>query len=277
MDNPQRDEELDGNVFCNTEDGPKEATGNDVEKQDEPDKGEIEPSCSATCDELPHQHASSTESVEGSEVSSGGFIDIEIVDSDPPLVEQVFMEMRSIKPVLLQTDSGLTQKDAVLLTTLKTQKDEISSKSPQSKLFGAFNLTLNKLLIPSTPFQDISSIFHNPTEIEEVLSPKPQTMKKQQESQPSSGNGSVPFYMMFAFADTLDFILMTLGSVGAIINGLGQIMVVLIFGTLTDAFGDVSSRTSYDGYNLVKSISKVSETLSRSFCSLTCSASYIAG
>lgn len=54
-------------------------------------------------------------------------------------------------------------------------------------------------------------------------------------------------------------------------------MVVFIFGIFMDVFGDVSFRISYDGYNLVKSIFKVSEIFFCFFCLLICSVLYIVG
>ena len=46
---------------------------------------------------------------------------------------------------------------------------------------------------------------------------------------------TVPFYKLFAFADSFDFLLMTLGTLGSIGNGLGFPIMTILFGDLVDA------------------------------------------
>ncbi|KAL4366271.1 hypothetical protein GQ457_05G001350 [Hibiscus cannabinus] len=48
---------------------------------------------------------------------------------------------------------------------------------------------------------------------------------------------SVPFYKLFAFADSRDFMLMTIGTISAVGNGLCMPLVTILFGDLADAFG----------------------------------------
>ncbi|CAH8387034.1 unnamed protein product [Eruca vesicaria subsp. sativa] len=48
---------------------------------------------------------------------------------------------------------------------------------------------------------------------------------------------TVPFYKLFAFADSFDFLLMVLGTLGSIGNGLGFPIMTILFGDLVDAFG----------------------------------------
>ncbi|XP_024540365.1 ABC transporter B family member 4 [Selaginella moellendorffii] len=48
----------------------------------------------------------------------------------------------------------------------------------------------------------------------------------------------VPFYKLFTFADRLDYLLMFLGTVGAIGNGLAMPFMTLILGQVTNAFGN---------------------------------------
>ncbi|KAF3967837.1 hypothetical protein CMV_008211 [Castanea mollissima] len=64
-------------------------------------------------------------------------------------------------------------------------------------------------------------------------------------------NQRVPFHKLFSFADRLDVILMILGTIGAIANGLSQPLMTLIFGQLINSFG------SSDQSNVVKQVSKV--------------------
>ncbi|KAJ8898721.1 hypothetical protein K2173_004880 [Erythroxylum novogranatense] len=48
---------------------------------------------------------------------------------------------------------------------------------------------------------------------------------------------TVPFYKLFAFADSVDVLLMTVGSVSAIANGLSMPLCTVLFGQLTDELG----------------------------------------
>ncbi|KAK8570319.1 hypothetical protein V6N13_003006 [Hibiscus sabdariffa] len=65
-----------------------------------------------------------------------------------------------------------------------------------------------------------------------------------QYSESSEGDektNSVPFYKLFAFADSTDFMLMIIGTVSAIGNGLCMPLVTILFGDLADAFGQNQS------------------------------------
>ncbi|KAJ8749013.1 hypothetical protein K2173_013456 [Erythroxylum novogranatense] len=48
---------------------------------------------------------------------------------------------------------------------------------------------------------------------------------------------TVPFYKLFAFADSTDLLLMVIGIVGAVGNGLSMPIMTILFGQLTDSFG----------------------------------------
>lgn len=48
---------------------------------------------------------------------------------------------------------------------------------------------------------------------------------------------TIPFLQLFAYADSLDYLLMALGSVGAIVHGLALPMFFLFFGKLLNGFG----------------------------------------
>ncbi|KAL1189260.1 ABC transporter B family member 4 [Cardamine amara subsp. amara] len=54
---------------------------------------------------------------------------------------------------------------------------------------------------------------------------------------------TVSFYKLFAFADSFDFLLMILGTLGSIGNGLGFPIMTLLFGDLVDAFGQNQTQT----------------------------------
>ncbi|XP_057415708.1 ABC transporter B family member 11-like [Lotus japonicus] len=64
---------------------------------------------------------------------------------------------------------------------------------------------------------------------------------------------TVPLYKLFSFADPLDQLLMFVGTVGAIGNGISMPLMTLIFGSMINAFGD-SSNTK----DVVDEVSKVS-------------------
>lgn len=61
----------------------------------------------------------------------------------------------------------------------------------------------------------------------------------------------VAFHKLFTFADRLDVVLMIVGTLSAIGNGLAQPLMTLIFGQLINSFG------SSDRSNVVKEVSKV--------------------
>ncbi|RZS02258.1 hypothetical protein BHM03_00032267 [Ensete ventricosum] len=63
---------------------------------------------------------------------------------------------------------------------------------------------------------------------------------------------TVPFYMLFSFADATDVILMVLGSLGALGNGLALPLMTLLFGDLIQSFGGAS-----DIHDVLGRVSKV--------------------
>ncbi|CAN1160294.1 ABC transporter B family member 11 [Linum perenne] len=70
-----------------------------------------------------------------------------------------------------------------------------------------------------------------------------------------NGNGKarrIAFHKMFSFADKRDIVLMIVGTLGAIGNGLSMPLLAMIFGNLTDAFGQNQSNS-----DVVHSVSQV--------------------
>ncbi|MCI08724.1 ABC transporter B family member, partial [Trifolium medium] len=63
---------------------------------------------------------------------------------------------------------------------------------------------------------------------------------------------TVPLYKLFSFSDPLDRLLMFVGTLGAIGNGISIPLMLLIFGTLINAFGD------YKDSDVVDEVSKMS-------------------
>ncbi|KAK7397026.1 hypothetical protein VNO78_18191 [Psophocarpus tetragonolobus] len=62
----------------------------------------------------------------------------------------------------------------------------------------------------------------------------------------------VPYHRLFSFADSTDIILMAVGTIGAIGNGLGMPLMTLLFGELIDSFG-----SNQFGPDIVRQVSKV--------------------
>ncbi|XP_010426878.1 PREDICTED: ABC transporter B family member 11-like [Camelina sativa] len=69
------------------------------------------------------------------------------------------------------------------------------------------------------------------------VSHEPSTSKSPKEGENDEKTKTVPFYKLFAFADSFDVFLMICGSLGAIGNGVSIPLVTLLFGDLIDSFG----------------------------------------
>lgn len=62
----------------------------------------------------------------------------------------------------------------------------------------------------------------------------------------------VPLFGMFRYADRVDVLLMVVGTVGAVGNGMSEPLMSLIFGQIIDSFGQNTSRS------VLRSVTKVS-------------------
>lgn len=62
------------------------------------------------------------------------------------------------------------------------------------------------------------------------------TSKGEKRKQNEKGE-SVPYHRLFSFADSNDIVLMIVGTIGAIGNGLGMPIMALLFGQMVDSFG----------------------------------------
>lgn len=74
---------------------------------------------------------------------------------------------------------------------------------------------------------------------------------KSPQDEAEKANQKVPFYMLFIFADRLDVMLMIVGTICAVANGLVQPLMTVVFGKLINTFG------STDPSHIVKQVSKV--------------------
>jgi ATP-binding cassette subfamily B (MDR/TAP) protein 1 len=70
-------------------------------------------------------------------------------------------------------------------------------------------------------------------------------VEKKEEGNGNGGGGDagkkVPFTGLFRYADGTDVLLMVLGTVGALANGVSQPVMTVIFGQVINAFGDATT------------------------------------
>ncbi|KAJ4775062.1 ABC transporter B family member 21 [Rhynchospora pubera] len=74
----------------------------------------------------------------------------------------------------------------------------------------------------------------------------------QEQEEESSSRYTVPFYKLFAFADSKDVVLMLLGTAGSVANGAALPLMTVLFGNLIDAFGGAISQ-----HEVVNRVAKV--------------------
>lgn len=103
---------------------------------------------------------------------------------------------------------------------------------------------------PSETKSTINGTAETVSKVEENKSGK--KGKKEKKGKEEKGH-TVPFLKLFAFADPLDYLLMIVGSIGAIGNGVAMPLMTLLFGALTNAFGNNQTDTT----TLVHEVSKV--------------------
>lgn len=77
--------------------------------------------------------------------------------------------------------------------------------------------------------------------------------KKKKEDEEEKAK-SVPFLKLFSFADSYDYLLMFVGSIGGIGNGVGMPLMTVLFGQLINSFG-----SNQGTHNVVSAVSKVKQ------------------
>ncbi|XP_021745208.1 ABC transporter B family member 11-like [Chenopodium quinoa] len=91
---------------------------------------------------------------------------------------------------------------------------------------------------------------------EATMSASDATQWNENESKKGENNetsNKVPFYKLFAFADSTDKVLMTVGSIGAIANGVAMPLMAILVGDLVDAFGQ--NQNTKDVIHVVSKVS----------------------
>ncbi|KAF8043117.1 hypothetical protein BT93_A1459 [Corymbia citriodora subsp. variegata] len=95
-----------------------------------------------------------------------------------------------------------------------------------------------------------------PSKSAEVVALKsPAINENQQDSKKSKGDekvNSVPFHKLFSFADSTDMLLMVVGSIGAVGNGISMPLMTVFFGQLINIFGE--NQVNSDVVDLVSKI-----------------------
>ena len=95
-----------------------------------------------------------------------------------------------------------------------------------------------------------ASVSHEPSTSKTPREGEKEDTKKEKNDEKTK---TVPFYKLFAFADSIDVFLMICGSVGAMGNGVCLPLMTLLFGDLIDSFGQ-----NQNNKDIVDVISKVS-------------------
>ena len=71
----------------------------------------------------------------------------------------------------------------------------------------------------------------------QILEREAETSTEDQKKKETENAKVVPFYKLFSFADSTDVILMSIGTIAAVGNGACLPLLSILFGELTDAFG----------------------------------------
>lgn len=91
---------------------------------------------------------------------------------------------------------------------------------------------------------------HGLVQVEE----KNRDVTEEEKKDGEAANKAFPFYMLLRYADTLDWTLMALGTLGSIVHGMAQPVGYLLLGKALNAFGDNIN----DIHGMVKALKKVS-------------------
>lgn len=84
------------------------------------------------------------------------------------------------------------------------------------------------------------------------LQPEQESRSNRKKEKETPNANSVPFYKLFAFADSTDYMLMIAGTIGAIGNGACMPLMTILFGDLIDSFGE-----NQNNDDVVRVVSKV--------------------
>ena len=80
--------------------------------------------------------------------------------------------------------------------------------------------------------------------------------EKEGNSKKKEKSETVPFHRLFTFADSTDTLLMFVGTIGAVGNGMGLPLMTLLFGQLINGFGNNQGSS-----DVVEEVSKVNSRM----------------
>jgi len=92
-------------------------------------------------------------------------------------------------------------------------------------------------------------------QVDDVVVGKAEHGKEKVESGEREAGGSVPLLRLFAFADSLDYLLMSIGTVSAIVHGAAMPVFLHFFGKLMNGFGSNINNPSKTAEEVNKVIS----------------------
>lgn len=78
----------------------------------------------------------------------------------------------------------------------------------------------------------------HPSESKEESSVKMKEQHNMKTNKDEQKTKTVPYYKLYSFADSIDYLLMFVGTIAAVGNGLCMPMMAIIFGSLVNSFGD---------------------------------------
>lgn len=90
-------------------------------------------------------------------------------------------------------------------------------------------------------------------ENEEIPAENPNQEEEVKSKKDDEKTETIPFHRLFSFADSVDILLMALGGLGAVGNGMSLPLMTVLFGQLIDSFGQ-----NQNDKNVVHEVSKVS-------------------
>lgn len=90
-------------------------------------------------------------------------------------------------------------------------------------------------------------------ENEEIPAENPNQEEEVKNKKDDDKTETIPFHRLFSFADSVDILLMALGGLGAVGNGMSLPLMTVLFGQLIDSFGQ-----NQNDKNVVHEVSKVS-------------------
>ncbi|PIA35085.1 hypothetical protein AQUCO_03600027v1 [Aquilegia coerulea] len=93
---------------------------------------------------------------------------------------------------------------------------------------------------------------HSPVEVKKETSGKKGSQDSGKSKEKKEVVNTVPYYKLFSFADSLDILLMVVGTIASVLNGMSMPLMTLLMGELTDAFGQNANTD-----NTLRVVSKV--------------------